>query len=163
MTRKDRTEGIYSRREVLDESERRQYCLIQLKDLLSYAYRYSEDLTNPDVVKLDLQETGYTSYYKNHDRPTNIINQGAYLTLYAAEGEDPLTDDEVVKQGVNDLYKDGVIDIKHPIYYLPADESQNVKEAMFTIKDAYVKLVMPTEETGQTSYATNGFNNGIAL
>ena len=27
MTRKDRTEGIYSRREVLDESERRQYCL----------------------------------------------------------------------------------------------------------------------------------------
>ena len=41
MTRKDRTEGIYNRREVLDESERRQYCLIQLKDLLSYAYRYS--------------------------------------------------------------------------------------------------------------------------
>ena len=32
MTRKDRTEGIYSRREVLDESERRQYCLIQLKE-----------------------------------------------------------------------------------------------------------------------------------
>ena len=44
MTRKDRTEGIYSRRELLDESERRQYCLIQLKDLLSYAYRYSEDV-----------------------------------------------------------------------------------------------------------------------
>ena len=44
MTRKDRTEGIYSRKEVLDESERRQYCLIQLKDLLSYAYRYSEDV-----------------------------------------------------------------------------------------------------------------------
>ena len=44
MTRKDRTEGIYSRREVLDESERRQYNLIQLKDLLSYAYRYSEDV-----------------------------------------------------------------------------------------------------------------------
>ena len=41
MTRKGRTEGIYNRREVLDESERRQYCLIQLKDLLSYAYRYS--------------------------------------------------------------------------------------------------------------------------
>lgn len=31
MTRKDRTEGIYSRHEVLDESERRQYYLIQLK------------------------------------------------------------------------------------------------------------------------------------
>ena len=46
MTRKDRTEGIYNRREVLDESERRQYCLIQLKDLLSYAYRYSEDARN---------------------------------------------------------------------------------------------------------------------
>ncbi len=44
MTRKDRTEGIYSRREVLDESERRQYCLIQMKELLSYAYRYSEDV-----------------------------------------------------------------------------------------------------------------------
>ena len=44
MTRKDRTEGIYNRREVLDENERRQYCLIQLKDLLSYAYRYSEDV-----------------------------------------------------------------------------------------------------------------------
>jgi phenylacetate-CoA ligase len=44
MTRKDRTEGIYSRREVLDESERRQYYLIQLKDLLQYAYRYSEDV-----------------------------------------------------------------------------------------------------------------------
>ncbi|WP_027186226.1 phenylacetate--CoA ligase family protein [Desulfovibrio inopinatus] len=44
MTRKDRTEGIYSRREVLDESERRQYYQIQLKDLLTYAYRYSEDV-----------------------------------------------------------------------------------------------------------------------
>lgn len=44
MTRKDRTEGIFSRREVLDESERRQYCLIQLKELLAYAYRYSEDV-----------------------------------------------------------------------------------------------------------------------
>ena len=44
MTRKDRAEGIYSRREVLDESERRQYCLIQLKELLAYAFRYSEDV-----------------------------------------------------------------------------------------------------------------------
>jgi phenylacetate-CoA ligase len=44
MTRKDRTEGIYSRREVLDESERSQYNLIQLKELLTYAYRYSEDV-----------------------------------------------------------------------------------------------------------------------
>ncbi len=44
MTRKDRTEGIYSRREVLDESERRQYYQIHLKDLLTYAYRYSEDV-----------------------------------------------------------------------------------------------------------------------
>ncbi len=44
MTRKDRTEGIYSRREVLDESERRQYCALQLKELLTYAYRYSEDV-----------------------------------------------------------------------------------------------------------------------
>jgi phenylacetate-CoA ligase len=44
MTRKDRTEGIYSRREVLDEGERRQFHLIQLKELLAYAYRYSEDV-----------------------------------------------------------------------------------------------------------------------
>ena len=44
MTRKDRTEGIYSRREVLDEGERRQYCALQLKELLTYAYRYSEDV-----------------------------------------------------------------------------------------------------------------------
>jgi phenylacetate-CoA ligase len=44
MTRKDRTEGIYSRREVLDETERRQYYLIQLKELITYAYRYSEDV-----------------------------------------------------------------------------------------------------------------------
>jgi phenylacetate-CoA ligase len=44
MTRKDRTEGIYSRREVLDNSERGQYYLIQLKELLHYAYRYSEDV-----------------------------------------------------------------------------------------------------------------------
>ena len=44
MTRKDRTEGIYSRREVLDESERRQYYQLQLKELLAYAYRYSEDV-----------------------------------------------------------------------------------------------------------------------
>jgi phenylacetate-CoA ligase len=42
MTRKDRTEGIYSRREVLDDGERRQFYLIQLKELLTYAYRYSE-------------------------------------------------------------------------------------------------------------------------
>lgn len=44
MPRKDRTEGIYSRKEVLDENEREQFHLIQLKDLLTYAYRYSEDV-----------------------------------------------------------------------------------------------------------------------
>lgn len=44
MTRKDRIEGIYSRKEVLDEGERNQFYLIQLKELLSYAYRYSEDV-----------------------------------------------------------------------------------------------------------------------
>jgi phenylacetate-CoA ligase len=44
MTRKDRTEGIYSRREILDDGERKQFYLIQLKELLSYAYRYSEDV-----------------------------------------------------------------------------------------------------------------------
>jgi hypothetical protein len=60
MTRKDRTEGIYSRREVLDDSERRQYYIIQLKDLLSYAARYSEDVkkrfdrTQFDVENSDL-------------------------------------------------------------------------------------------------------------
>lgn len=44
MTRKDRTEGIYSRREVLDEGERRQLYMIQLKNLLDHAYRYSEEV-----------------------------------------------------------------------------------------------------------------------
>ncbi len=44
MTRKDRTEGIYSRLEVLDESERKQYFLIKLKEVLKYAYRYSEEV-----------------------------------------------------------------------------------------------------------------------
>ncbi|MCF8104543.1 MAG: phenylacetate--CoA ligase family protein [Desulfohalobiaceae bacterium] len=44
MTRKDRTEGIYSRLEVLDTSERAQFYRIQLKDMLKYAYRYSEEV-----------------------------------------------------------------------------------------------------------------------
>ncbi|AMD92409.1 phenylacetate--CoA ligase family protein [Desulfomicrobium orale] len=44
MTRKDRTEGIFSRREVLDSTERQKYHQIHLKELLSYAYRYSEDV-----------------------------------------------------------------------------------------------------------------------
>ena len=44
MTRKDRTEGIYSRREVLDAGERQKYYQSQLKELLTYAYRYSEDV-----------------------------------------------------------------------------------------------------------------------
>ncbi|WP_045215746.1 phenylacetate--CoA ligase family protein [Desulfonatronovibrio magnus] len=44
MTRKDRTEGILTRKEVLDHSERKKFYQIQLKDLLTYAYRYSEDV-----------------------------------------------------------------------------------------------------------------------
>ncbi len=44
MTRKDRTEGILTRKEVLDQGERQKYYQIHLKDLLSYAYRYSEDV-----------------------------------------------------------------------------------------------------------------------
>ncbi|RQD59336.1 MAG: phenylacetate--CoA ligase family protein [Desulfonatronovibrio sp. MSAO_Bac4] len=44
MTRKDRTEGILTRKEVLDQSERQKFYQIQLKDLLTYAYRYSEDV-----------------------------------------------------------------------------------------------------------------------
>ncbi|GAU07930.1 phenylacetate--CoA ligase family protein [Desulfoplanes formicivorans] len=57
MTRKDRTEGIYSRREVLDESERRKFYQIQLKDLLSYAYRYSEDVKKRfDRAQFDVEK-----------------------------------------------------------------------------------------------------------
>ena len=44
MTRKDRTEGILTRKEVLDQSERQKFYQIQLKDLLTYSYRYSEDV-----------------------------------------------------------------------------------------------------------------------
>ena len=44
MTRKDRTEGIYSRKEVLDTGEREQYYISQIKELLQYAYRYSDDV-----------------------------------------------------------------------------------------------------------------------
>ncbi|WP_456324063.1 phenylacetate--CoA ligase family protein [Desulfonauticus submarinus] len=44
MTRKDRTEGILSRKEVLTPQERKKYYLLKLKDLLNYAYRYSEDV-----------------------------------------------------------------------------------------------------------------------
>lgn len=44
MTRKDRTEGIYSRKEVLDTGEREQYYIAQVKELLQYAYRYSDDV-----------------------------------------------------------------------------------------------------------------------
>jgi len=44
MTRKDRTEGIFNRLEVLDDSERQQFYRIQLKDMLKYAYRYSEEV-----------------------------------------------------------------------------------------------------------------------
>jgi len=44
MTRKDRTEGILSRKEVLDAGERQKYYQLQLKELLNYAYRYSEDV-----------------------------------------------------------------------------------------------------------------------
>jgi phenylacetate-CoA ligase len=44
MTRKDRTEGILNRLEVLDNSEREQFYRIQLKDMLRYAYRYSEEV-----------------------------------------------------------------------------------------------------------------------
>jgi len=44
MTRKDRTEGILSRKEVLDSGERQKYYQLQLKELLNYAYRYSEDV-----------------------------------------------------------------------------------------------------------------------
>ena len=44
MTRKDRTEGIFNRKEVLDSGEREKYYQLQIKDLLTYAYRYSEDV-----------------------------------------------------------------------------------------------------------------------
>lgn len=44
MTRKDRTEGILSRKEVLTQQEREKYYLLKLKELLNYAYRYSEDV-----------------------------------------------------------------------------------------------------------------------
>ena len=44
MTRKDRTEGIYSRKEVLEYSEREQYYTTQIRELLAYAYRYSDDV-----------------------------------------------------------------------------------------------------------------------
>ena len=81
MTRKDRTEGIYSRREVLDESERRQYCLIQLKDLLSYAYRYSEDVKKRfDRAQFELR------FGDKGRRGAHADDDGAVAALAAVHG-----------------------------------------------------------------------------
>ena len=57
MTRKDRTEGIFSRREVLDQGERSKFYQLQIKDLLTYAYRYSEDVKKRfDRAQFDVEK-----------------------------------------------------------------------------------------------------------
>ena len=81
MTRKDRTEGIYSRREVLDESERKQYNLIQLKELLSYAYRYSEDVKKRfDRAQFNIEK------FKTLSDIRHIPNHGAAPWRFADKG-----------------------------------------------------------------------------
>lgn len=119
------------------------------------------DCTETDLITIKYQETGNWVYYNRADYPADMLNAGYFYQNQILQEQELKTPEEIIAEGLNDTFEDGVIDIKHPIAFLWEDEN---KERLF-VRYAYeegsegCRFVFPSADTGQASFATKAVRN----
>lgn len=119
------------------------------------------DCTDTQLVTIKYQDTGATVYYKRKDLPTDILNAGYFFQNQVLQEQELLSPEEIIAQGLNDTFEDGVINIAHPIGFLWTDESKQNLYVVFPYEDGSTgcKFVFPSADTQKVSYANKASRN----
>jgi len=126
-----------------------------------YEYCIEIDCTDTQLVTIKYQDTGITVYYNRHDYPTDMLNAGYFYQNQLLQEQETKSPDQIIAEGLNDTFEDGVINIAHPIAFLWTDEQKQNLYVRYAYEDGSngCRVVFPSADTKQMSYATSAARN----
>ena len=127
----------------------------------AFEYCIEIDCTDTELVTLKYQDTGATVYYNRNDYPTDMLNAGYFYQNKVLEEQEIKSPDQIIAEGLNDTFVDGVIEIAHPIAFLWQDENKERLYVRFPYEEGSpgCRVVFPSADTEQMSYASSAARN----
>ena len=123
-------------------------------------YNITIDCSDPDFVIVATQNTG--NWLESDEMYEAWMTNAAYYYTTLVTDKYKKTQAEITAAGMNDTFKDGVIEIKNA-FALAIDEDDKIDGAeSFSCADfgaTGCKLVLPTEKAATESYATSAASN----
>ena len=119
------------------------------------------DCTDTELVTIKYQDTGITVYMDRKDYPTDLLNAGYFYQNQILQEQELKTPEQILAEGLNDTFEDGVIDIAHPIVFLWVDENKERLKVAYPYEQGSTgcKFVFPSADTQQASFATKAVRN----
>lgn len=120
-------------------------------------YNIDIDVTNPNLVEVDRQESGLLLPYGRNYYDNFLVNAGVLYQYYMQEGSE-MTADQIIAEGLNDTFADNVINIQHMAVWFYEDDT--TVEVVFPWESGSegCKVVLPTA-AGAPSYASAAVRN----
>lgn len=120
-------------------------------------YNIDIDVTNPNLVEVDRQESGLLLPYGRNYYDNFLVNAGVLYQYYMQEGSE-MTANQIIAEGLNDTFADNVINIQHMAVWFYEDDT--TVEVVFPWVDGSegCKVVLPTA-AGAPSYASAAVRN----
>ncbi len=123
-------------------------------------YNITIDCSDPDFVLVVPQNTG--NWLESDEIYEAWMTNVAYYYTVLVTDRYKKTQAELTSAGMNDTFKDGVIDIKNAMALAIDEEGKIVREESFNCSAfgaTGCKLVLPTEKAATESYATSAASN----
>ncbi len=120
------------------------------------SYNIDIDVTNPNLVVIDLQATGYDLPLTPGGRKSysnDLLNAAALLLYYQSK---PWTEAEIIAQGYNDTFENNVITISNAMLNFADDEETLVQLKNLGAPATTIKL---PAASGAPRYATSAAKN----
>lgn len=120
-------------------------------------YNIDIDVTNPNLVEVDRQESGLLLPYGRNYYDNFLVNAGVLYQYYMPEGSE-MTANQIIAEGLNDTFADNVINIQHMAVWFYEDDT--TVEVVFPWESGSegCKVVLPTA-AGAPSYASAAVRN----
>lgn len=120
-------------------------------------YNIDIDVTNPNLVEVDRQESGLLLPYGRNYYDNFLVNAGVLYQYYMQEGSE-MTANQIIAEGLNDTFADNVINIQHMAVWFYEDDT--TVEVVFPWESGSegCKVVLPTA-AGAPSYASAAVRN----
>lgn len=125
----------------------------------AYEYCIEIDCTDTELVTIKYQDTGMTVYYNRVDYPADMLNAGYFYQNQLLKDQEIKSPEQIIAEGLNDTFKDGVIEIAHPMAFLWRDESNLYVRYPYEEGCTGCRVVFPSADTQQMSFASSAARN----